>query len=402
LAIYAKLIEIARSSVVKIMRSQVAPPQYQTRPVSHTRWMPWLLVGGGFAVGMTLIMGMIAVLLAVYVSAGRIPSGVTVAGVSIGGKTLEAAASALQQAFSRQTITAVDGARQWTMSLSDLGITLNTAATIASAQRATPGSAVQPAYAVDFSQAQAELFSLSEQANIAPDVGQAGRAMDIPVILDRLRADAGGELSDGVLELNMFEVEPLQPQASAGYTGVTTKHIVEAGQELGLIARQYNVSLDDIVRLNDISNPDLLYVGQELMIPAAGIYEPTQADAPPAPTTAGRSIVVSLSHQRIYAYENGQLVHSHLASTGLPGSPTVQGDYSIYVKYLADDMTGPGYYLPQVPYTMYFYQGYAIHGTYWHNSFGRPMSHGCVNLPTSEAQWFYDWASVGTPVRVIA
>ncbi|HEX2618994.1 MAG TPA: L,D-transpeptidase, partial [Phototrophicaceae bacterium] len=147
--------------------------------------------------------------------------------------------------------------------------------------------------------------------------------------------------------------------------------------------------------------PDLLYVGQVLTIPAAGVYEPTQEDAPPAPTNTGRSILVSTENQRIYAYEDGKLVHSQLASTGLPATPTVKGDYKILYKYVADDMSGPGYFLPQVPYTMYFYQGYAIHGTYWHNAFGRPMSHGCVNLPTDEAKWFFDWASVGTPVRVI-
>jgi lipoprotein-anchoring transpeptidase ErfK/SrfK len=139
-----------------------------------------------------------------------------------------------------------------------------------------------------------------------------------------------------------------------------------------------------------------------LTIPAAGIYEPTAADAPPAPNNRGRSILVSISSQRIYAYEDGELVHSHIVSTGLPDTPTVLGDYSVYVKYTADDMSGPDYFLPQVPWTMYFFQGYAIHGTYWHNSFGRPMSHGCVNLPVDEAQWFFDFASVGTPVRVIA
>jgi lipoprotein-anchoring transpeptidase ErfK/SrfK len=63
-------------------------------------------------------------------------------------------------------------------------------------------------------------------------------------------------------------------------------------------------------------------------------------------------------------------------------------------------MTGPGYYLPNVPYTMYFYRGYGLHGTYWHANFGRPMSHGCVNLPTYEAQWLFNWAPVGTLVNV--
>lgn len=47
---------------------------------------------------------------------------------------------------------------------------------------------------------------------------------------------------------------------------------------------------------------------------------------------------------------------------------------------------------------MYFYQGYAIHGTYWHHNFGQPMSHGCVNLTIEDAKWFYDWAEVGTTV----
>ncbi|MGH2524849.1 MAG: L,D-transpeptidase, partial [Anaerolineales bacterium] len=74
--------------------------------------------------------------------------------------------------------------------------------------------------------------------------------------------------------------------------------------------------------------------------------------------------------------------------------------YRIYVKYVAADMAGPGYYLPSVPYVMYFYLGYGLHGTYWHNNFGRPMSHGCVNLQTDQAGWLFNWASVGTPVNV--
>lgn len=182
----------------------------------------------------------------------------------------------------------------------------------------------------------------------------------------------------------------------------TTTHIVEAGQELALIARLYNVDMAEIVSLNQLANPDLLSVGQELLIPAASIYQPDPSEAPVPSATTGKAIVVSVSQQRIYAYENGQMIRSHLVSTGRQVTPTVLGDYRVYVKYLADDMAGPGYFQPQVPYTMYFYRGYAIHGAYWHNSFGRPMSHGCVNLPVDEAGWFYTWAEVGTPVRVIA
>ena len=94
------------------------------------------------------------------------------------------------------------------------------------------------------------------------------------------------------------------------------------------------------------------------------------------------------------------MVNSFVVSTGTWQFPTVTGQYHIYVKYLYSDMAGPGYYLPDVPYTMYFYKGYGIHGTYWHNNFGTPMSHGCVNMITSEAGWVYNWASVGTLVNV--
>jgi lipoprotein-anchoring transpeptidase ErfK/SrfK len=93
-------------------------------------------------------------------------------------------------------------------------------------------------------------------------------------------------------------------------------------------------------------------------------------------------------------------VRSSLVSTGLPRTPTVTGSYRIYAKYASSTMSGPGYYLPNVPYAMYFYRGYSIHGTYWHSNFGHPMSHGCVNMLTSEAQWLYNWASVGTLVKV--
>ncbi len=122
--------------------------------------------------------------------------------------------------------------------------------------------------------------------------------------------------------------------------------------------------------------------------------------APPAKLGTGKEIIVDLSDSRVYAYEDGKLVRSVLGSTGLPGSPTVEGSFTVERKYLAQTMTGPGYYLPDVPYVMYFYEGYALHGTYWHNNFGHPMSHGCVNLPTPEAEWFYGWTEIGTPVYV--
>jgi len=130
---------------------------------------------------------------------------------------------------------------------------------------------------------------------------------------------------------------------------------------------------------------------------------PTPAFLPPPLTSAGageRWIDVDLSEQRLYAYEGDTLVNSFVVSTGTWQYPTVKGTFKIYVKLRYADMSGPDYYLPSVPYVMYFYKGYGLHGTYWHNNFGVPMSHGCVNLRVSDAAWLFNWASVGTVVRV--
>ena len=114
----------------------------------------------------------------------------------------------------------------------------------------------------------------------------------------------------------------------------------------------------------------------------------------------GRWIDVDLSAQRVTAYQGEDAVRSFVVSTGTSSYPTVSGQFRVYTKLYATDMAGPGYYLPDVPYTMYFYRGYAIHGTYWHSNFGTPMSHGCVNLYTPDAQWLFNFASIGTLVYV--
>lgn len=114
----------------------------------------------------------------------------------------------------------------------------------------------------------------------------------------------------------------------------------------------------------------------------------------------GRWIDVNLSEQQIYAYEGDVVVNSFIVSTGVYATPTVTGEFRIYVKVPMQDMSGPGYYLPDVPWVMFFYDEYGFHGTYWHNNFGTPMSRGCVNLRTDDAEWLYHWASVGTPVIV--
>ncbi len=111
-------------------------------------------------------------------------------------------------------------------------------------------------------------------------------------------------------------------------------------------------------------------------------------------------IDVDLSSQSVSAYEGEERVNTFIVSTGTWQHPTILGTYHIYVKYRYADMSGPGYYLPDVPYVMYFHEGYGLHGTYWHSNFGVPMSHGCINLRTEDADWLYDFSEVGTLVHV--
>lgn len=128
---------------------------------------------------------------------------------------------------------------------------------------------------------------------------------------------------------------------------------------------------------------------------------PAATPAPPDVVAAGvHWIDVNLTQQMVYAYAGDTVVNSFLVSTGTWLHPTVTGSYHIYVKLRYTDMSGPDYYLPNVPYTMYFFQGYGLHGTYWHHNFGTPMSHGCVNLSIPDSAWLYNFASVGTLVKV--
>lgn len=122
---------------------------------------------------------------------------------------------------------------------------------------------------------------------------------------------------------------------------------------------------------------------------------------PPKYTEHGEKwIQIDLSDQTLTAYEGETAVLSALVSTGVAGLPTPKGEHAIFLKVRSQVMSGPGYSLPNVEYVSYFYKSYAIHGTYWHNNFGHPMSHGCVNMTNQDAKWLFEWAPNGTRVLV--
>jgi len=109
-------------------------------------------------------------------------------------------------------------------------------------------------------------------------------------------------------------------------------------------------------------------------------------------------IEIDLDNQKLYAHEGETIVYEFPISSGLPWTPTITGEFRIWAKIKYTRMRGgceinDCYDLPNVPYTQYFYKGYALHGAYWHNDFGRPRSHGCVNLRIPDAEKLYYWTS---------
>ncbi|MCA6502103.1 MAG: L,D-transpeptidase [Pseudanabaena sp.] len=113
-----------------------------------------------------------------------------------------------------------------------------------------------------------------------------------------------------------------------------------------------------------------------------------------------RWIEIRLRSQRLLAWQGNQLVYAVVVSTGKSATPTPTGLFNVQSKYPTGRMQGEDYNVPDVPYIMYYSGNYAIHGAYWHRSFGIPISHGCTNVAPDHAAWLYRWASVGTPVVV--
>lgn len=119
-----------------------------------------------------------------------------------------------------------------------------------------------------------------------------------------------------------------------------------------------------------------------------------------APADGERWIEVDISDQKLIAWQGDVPVFETTVSTGKPGFRTLPGEFAIYLKFEKARMRGVDYDTPDVPWTMYYDGDFAIHGAYWHNNFGTPVSHGCVNLRVEEAKALYAWASKGTRVVV--
>jgi hypothetical protein len=117
---------------------------------------------------------------------------------------------------------------------------------------------------------------------------------------------------------------------------------------------------------------------------------------------------VNITKQVLVAYEGKTMVYATLISTGEAGledpehsTATKRGIFRIHTKYVSvtmdSDMVGEEFELRDVPYVQYFEGGYALHGAYWHDGFGRPKSHGCINLAPEDARRLFFWTDPEVP-----
>lgn len=180
--------------------------------------------------------------------------------------------------------------------------------------------------------------------------------------------------------------------------------------------RKPSEALADSRTLNLLINGDVAPIPQDVdhaEFHGAAVTPPKVADLMNTPTkvlgatTSDKHIEVDLTHQRLSAFEGNTKVYDFPVSTG-KWYPTPTGTFHIWTKIKStlmsggDPTAGDYYYLPNVPWVEFFSnneisqgRGFSLHGTYWHNNFGHPMSHGCVNMTIADAKTLFDWT---TPV----
>ncbi len=159
----------------------------------------------------------------------------------------------------------------------------------------------------------------------------------------------------------------------------------------------------------DAQDTQAIFLNSPLTIPKDIAQLPLPPKKVLGDSNTDKKIYVDLTNQMLYAFEGENLIYSFLVSTGKWGK-TPTGVFNIWGKFRYTKMSGGSkalntyYYLSNVPYVMFFdndkikaSRGFSIHGTYWHENFGHPMSHGCVNMKTSEAALIYDWSSPKIP-----
>lgn len=187
-------------------------------------------------------------------------------------------------------------------------------------------------------------------------------------------------------------VDPVPDQTGLPQIPANFVHIVQPGETLADIARRFKSTALQVSDYNGLTSRDLIVPGQRLLIPR----RPAQAQG----YMGKRWVEIDLSSQTLTAWDDEDIYMHVKISSGLSQYPTPVGHYNVWHMNESQTMSGPGYSLPNVKFNMYFHRGYAMHGAYWHNNFGQPMSRGCVNMTETDAEQLYRFIDLGTEVWV--
>jgi hypothetical protein len=199
-----------------------------------------------------------------------------------------------------------------------------------------------------------------------------------------------------------------QPHNSFGWILGDVQPVSAPGMsspENGHLLHRFNIV--QVYAIQEVDNLQWDLIGPDEWVEARQVARVDPHTNAPEDITGNRWIEVNLFEQTLSVYDNNRLVYATMTSTGVAPFWTRPGLFQIYEKKPTETMSGSTeadrsdyYYLEDVPWTMYFDEARALHGAYWHNMFGYPQSHGCVNLSEGDAHWLYDWANVGDYVYV--
>jgi hypothetical protein len=164
------------------------------------------------------------------------------------------------------------------------------------------------------------------------------------------------------------------------------------------------ISCKETPKFEAVTDATGIFNGHLVSVPNISLAQDRQISSVLGEATPGveKHIYVNLDTQTLSAFEGKTLFMHTPVSTGLWGK-TPKGDFTIWTKIRSTRMSGGSgadyYDLPNVPYVMFFSNdevapsmGFSIHGTYWHNNFGHAMSHGCVNMKTTDVAKLFEWA----------
>ena len=224
------------------------------------------------------------------------------------------------------------------------------------------------------------------------------------------RGIEGYVYSSDVQQVEMHLNTPLQHLPPEGLWGEISIPYTDARHDPSPDAyRTYRLRYSSVYRIVEAvwgTDHRIWYRLRDNLVPGASRYVPAEhvrpilpEDLKPiSPHVWDKRIEISLADQQLVAFEKDQPVYTTRISGGVGGErATPRGDHRIVFKAPSRHMVGEDFDLPGVPFASYFWGAVAIHGTYWHNDYGRPRSHGCVNVPSEAAKWLFRWTRPVTP-----